>query len=359
MHLTQTTWEGQETPWGNHGDTEAFYAHLQNLGAARDEQFYRRRLELARNAGARHTATQSQADELAPRTWDDYIGQTNLKLHMQVRIASAKNRNAPLPHTLLVANPGAGKTTIVELIAQELGVPLATLTKPTQPDRVADVLFRFGGERGILFVDEVHEWTARQHHALMQLTESGELDANHGTYPFPEVTVIAATTEPQDLPVPLRDRFMIQPRWVPYTHPEMVEIIRRMAARANIPASDDLVETLAAAAADSPRQARALTVAARDMVAAGITPTGIQVLQFTETELDGLTRRHLDYLHTLGRQQNGKAGQETMSTLLGVNRRESRDLERLLTARGYIEITGTGRQVTAAGRRRIEAGSLT
>lgn len=348
-------------PWGEYGDTEAYEAYMNAWRRDFDDVTYRRRLEIATTTYQTDPNPVSQADELAPKTWDDYIGQANLKMHLQVRIASAKNRGAPLPHTLLVADPGAGKTTIVELIAQELEVPLATVTKPTDPDRLADILFRFGGGPGVLFVDEVHEWTNRQKHALMQLTESGRLDTRCGTHGFPKVTVVAATTEPQMLPVPLRDRFMIQPNWAPYTRAEMVEIIRGMAGRAGIPDSvldSDLLDTLAQASADSPRRARALTVAARDMVAAGITPTGIQVLQFTDTELDGLTRPHLRYLETLGRQQGGKAGQETMATLLGINRAEVRDIERLLTRRGYIEYTGTGRTVTAAGRQRLTAGTL-
>lgn len=351
-------------PWGEHGDTEAYEAYRQQLAAGTNQTLYELRVRSAADLAGAATAppSDSERDEYAPVTWDDYIGQTDLKMHLKVRIAAALKRGDRLPHTLLVAEPGAGKTTIAQLIAQSLDRQLITLTKPVDPARLADHLFRFGGEPGILFVDEIHLWNGKgQQHALMQLTESQTLDTSVGTVGFPHVTVLAATTEPQDLVQPLKERFMIQPRWQPYSDDELAQIIEGMATRAGVPAgvvSGEMARTLAKASAGIPRRARALVVAARDMIDAGLEPSAFDVLRFTGTEADGLTQTHFDYLTILGRRQGGKAGLDSIVNQMGAHRREVVNVERMLVRLGYVVLTGNGRQVTAAGRVRLTAGRI-
>jgi Holliday junction DNA helicase RuvB len=293
-------------------------------------------------------------DELSPRTWDDYIGQDDMKTHLRVRVGSAVARDDLLPHVLLYGPPGAGKSTIARIIASELGRRVQEVKRPLEAPALLDRVYRLQGG-GVLFVDEIHLWGTSGQHQLMSLMEDQALDGPRGRVRFEKVTVVAATTERQRLGRPLVDRFMIRPRFEPYTLDQMAAIVDGMAARAAVTLSPDTATVLARAAAGVPRNARSLVLAARDLAFAGVDPTGAQVLAFTGVEPDGLTSDHLDYLEALASQAKGTAGEPTLSTLLAIDRGQVRDLERLLTAGRYVDLTGSGRQITQAGRARLAA----
>lgn len=309
-------------------------------------------------ANAAPAADATNEDALAPASWDEYIGQEQLKAHLKVRIAAALARDDAAPHILLYGPPGAGKTTIARLVASTLGRNLKELVAPVDAAGLCDALWRLG-PGGVLFVDEVHRWSrGAQQHALMQLTEDGHIDTPKGRQEFDRVTVIAATTEKQKLELPLQDRFMVKPKFEEYSVDEMAAIISGMAARAGLDPSyvdDSFTHILGYASAGVPRNARALVLAARDLALAGINPDGPTVLNFAGVEPDGLTADHIDYLRLLADQPKGLAGGPTMATLLNVAHPQVRQTERLLTDRKYVMLTSAGRQITQAGRARVLA----
>ena len=302
---------------------------------------------------------ETATSEFQPVTWDDYVGQTMLKNRLQVRVHSAKHRNASLPPTLLVAPPGAGKTTLARLIAETLGRALITVTKPLNQEDLVSKLWT-APENSVLFIDEVHEWSKKQQHALMQLTESKTLDGHTGVMSFDQLSVVLATTDPQGLVAPLVSRMMVQPRWEPYTDDDMAGIIEGMVRMAEI---DEWFETydrkvirdLVRASAGVPRQAKLLVTAARDMIFAGIEDLdGPTILGFLDMEPDGLTVDQMTYLHKLAAQPKGQAGLQAMSTLCGMAKQQTEIVEQTLLRNEYITYSRTGRMITPAGRDRLK-----
>lgn len=292
---------------------------------------------------------------LAPPHWDDYIGQARAKAELQIRTASAVARNARLPHTLLYGGPGTGKTTLARLMASEADLPIVVMNRPPKNnDALLDVLF--GNERGVLFVDEIQNWGARQG-ALMQITEDAQLDTSSGPVYLPDLTVVAATTDRHKLTGAMRSRFECVPEFVDYTPEEMGRILVGMLERSSVTdVPDEVIAALAVATGGNPRMARRLAIATRDLSITGMPTTAEAVLSFTGVFHDGLTKEHVAYLRALGTCKHGTAGRETMATMLAVAPEEVRQLEEMLHKRGLISYAGSaGRQITPNGRRRLQA----
>ena len=216
---------------------------------------------------------------------------------------------------------------------------------------------------GVLFIDEVHCWSkGTQQPWLMELTESGTVETSFATHHFPNLTAIAATTDPDKLLLPLMDRFGCQVTLDSYTTEEMVDIAAGMARRCwpdgREPLDDDTLRVLAEAAAGVPRILRSLVFAGRDLVHAGQVPSAMAILRLCDTDPDGLTRAHLDMLDRLASSNGGTAGLTTLATMLRMPAEVLRRTEQLLIDEGYVALLPTGRQITARGRRRLAAGSI-
>lgn len=293
---------------------------------------------------------------LAPPDWESYIGQEAVKSELRIRIHSALTRNAPLEHTLLTGPGGAGKTALVDLVAAELDRPLIKLTKPVRSDALIDLLWN-APPGALLFIDEIHVWGARTanggQHTIMQITEEGTIDTAMGTKVAVPVTVIAATTNPERLFPPLLSRFMVQCDFDDYTDDELTVMVASMSGRAGVPLDHRTCAALGQAAAGSPRAARALVLAARDLHMGCLPIDAATVLAMTGTDPDGLTKPHRRYLERLSAAPHGRAGLTTMSTLTGLPSGQLVAVEALLSRRGYVEMGPSGRQITADGRRRI------
>jgi Holliday junction DNA helicase RuvB len=294
-----------------------------------------------------------------PASWDDYIGQHRVRRRLEIAVASAVARDARCEHILLVSGPGAGKTTLGNLIASELGRPLVLLTKPPKSAQLLEACRR--AANGVLFVDEVHCWNAAMQHELMELTESGTLDTAFGPQRFPKLTVIAATTEEDKLGVPLIDRFGCYVKLDPYDVDEMAAIGAGMVERC-WPTGTTLdaksLRILATAAAGVPRNLRSLVFAGRDLALAGVEVTVADILLLTDTDPDGCTRAHLDLLDKLDSFPKGTAGLSTLASMMRVPADMLRRTEQLLVDRGYVALTPNGRQITPRGRARLAAGSI-
>lgn len=290
--------------------------------------------------------------------WGDFIGQAVAVRELKVRVASAVKRGAPAPPILLAGPGGTGKTTMARLVADQMGKELIVFTKPpANTDDMIEALWRH--PHGVAFFDEVHLFTKRQQHDLMSLTEEPHvLRGRWNDAYFPDLTIVAATTEPGALVGPLLSRFECKPVWGTYTTDEMEDIILGMLSEMDAPITKELVHTLAAASADNPRQARALAVAARDLNLAEEDVTGPAVLALSRIQPDGLTSLHLDYLNALASQSGGSAGKEALTTLLSLAPQQIKVAEQVLVSRGLVMLTGSGRRITPAGRDRVAKGNL-
>ena len=315
---------------------------------------------IAAERAGEEPVTATDVDAVAPPSWSDFIGQAAAVDELEVRALSARKRDAPMRPTLLMGPPGTGKTTLSTLVANELDRPLVVLSKPPRStDALIDALWP--ASRGVVLLDEIHLWgKGRQQHDLMDLLEAGEIQGSSFRQGFPALSVIAATTERGAIGPALLSRFECQPAWHPYTEHEMVMIVRGMATRAGLPehlVTPELAIAIANAAAGTPRSARAMVLAGRDLFEAGREVTGASVLTFCQIESDGMTLDHLAYLGKLAASMGGKAGLAALTTHLRVQSAQLRQTEQLLLDRGFVALTPGGRQITPAGRDRLMNGA--
>lgn len=292
-------------------------------------------------------------DQLGPTSLDEYVGQQRAKTRLAVHIAAAKQSDEPLPHVLLSATPGAGKTTLARLIGGELGRDVAEVARPCSPNEFVEYLYETDGE-GVVIIDEVHRWSLGQQRSLLTLMEEGFIELKWGREEFADLTIIAATTEIQKLDPAFVDRFPIQPPFTPYTEDELALIVTGMCTRAGLAIDGDTRTVLARACSGVPRIARSLVVAARDLTQVmGTVPTGEAILDFCQIEPDGLSVDHLAYMNVLNSAANGQAGLNVLSTRLRMHPQRVAELERILIDRNYIGLDTRGRVLTAKGRKRV------
>jgi holliday junction DNA helicase RuvB len=289
---------------------------------------------------------------LRPTSLDDYIGQADMKARLLVHMNAALASNRPMPHTFLAGPPGMGKTTLALLIAAYLGDPIVTITRPPTAREFEQILYQLNA--GIVFIDEIHRLPKALQENALPLLQDGIYESGRYRYRFPGVTVIGATTEPEKVIVPLRDRFPVAPAFRPYGDSELARIVAGQAERAGSSIADDeeTCTVLGRAAAGVPRHATELVVAARDLeLAHGVAPTAEQVLAFCAIDPDGLGERHRMYLRCLA-ELGGRAGRDLLGARLGLHPSALTEVERLLLDRHLIGLEPTGRVLTGAGRLR-------
>lgn len=299
------------------------------------------------------SSTDVLGDLVRARVWDDYIGQTRLKTHLEVKIDAAVNDGRYFDHTLLVATPGAGKTTLARLIADRLNDSFLHLLMPMKLSDLISAVEDFEG--GVIMLDELHAAPTAFQEALQPALEDGYLPGSYGEkVSCRHVTFIGATTTAMREKVlePLVDRFKYHPVWEPYSDEEMGEIVAGMASRADVDVDVDLCRALGRATGGTPRVAGDLVAAARDLVAVGRTPSVEMVLDLAGYDLDGLTRPHLEYLTVL-RDCGGRAGLSTLANLLRVSAAALQNVERLLVIRGYVRLEPNGRRITPEGKAKL------
>lgn len=306
-----------------------------------------------------------------PEDWDDYIGQEPLKQQLLVRVNAALKRDARLPHTLLASGfPGVGKTTMARLLAKVMDVPIIEIVPPFKLEAIVQAAMSLP-DKGILFIDEIHKLTdgvgARGAEVLLKLLEDGVIFEPNGTvHTTHDITVIGATTEPDKLPEPVLDRFKIKPYFQPYTQAELARITVKFCWEqdAENDVTNETIYAISGACRGIPRVTEEMVMAAHDLAEnLGRPCTPDELLEFIETEPDGMTRKHIAYITALRQffpRENAEGhveyviGEPTIMQRLRETKQGIGRIEDFLIERGLIDRTPRGRRLTARGIARAE-----
>ncbi len=302
---------------------------------------------------------------LRPKTLEEYVGQSKVKENLKIFLGAAKLRGEPLDHALFYGPPGLGKTTLAQIIANEMDVQIRVTSGPAlerQGDLVA--LLTNMGEGDILFIDEIHRLDRSIEEVLYPAMEDFELDIMIGKGPsarsirldLPHFTLIGATTRAGQLSAPLRDRFGVSMRLELYTPEELSLIILRSAEILGIPCDEKGAYELARRSRGTPRIANRFLKRVRDfaqvigdgVITGDIADTALSRLEVDELGLDAIDRRMLSVIIT--NYNGGPVGLETLAAATGEEAVTIEDVyEPYLMQIGFLTRTPRGRCVTALG----------
>lgn len=283
---------------------------------------------------------------------DEFIGQKKLLNRLNTHIAAAVEEARPLEPTLLAGPPGFGKTTLAHIIADQLGDELEIVVMPLSEKALQALV---ASHDGVLVLDEIHAASKREQEMLLPLLQGGFIQTKSG-YKIEAgfLTIIGATTEPENVIPPLYDRFKIKPAFEEYSMDEMALIVLGMAIKAGLDISEDDAVLLGQATGGTPRNAGSLVLAGRALqVTSGNCPSAAEILEFCDIDLDGLDRMHYRYLETLAK-FGGSRGLSQIAAVLRVSPSVCTDLERLLFKKGFINYGASGRELTADGYNKIK-----
>ena len=292
---------------------------------------------------------------LRPQSFDDYVGQDELKANLRVYVEAARRRGEALDHTRLFGPPGLGKTTLAQILSKELGVGFRATSGPVIAKAGDLVAILTNLEpNDVLFIDEIHRLNPAVEEILYPAMEDFELDLVIGEGPaarsvridLQPFTLVGATTRLGLLTTPLRDRFGIPTRLEFYTVPELVKIVTRGASLLQADATPDGAEEIARRARGTPRIAGRLLrrvadfalVEADGKIDREIADRALNRLEVDDAGLDGNDRRYLRIIaENYG---GGPVGVETIAAAMS----EARDaieevIEPYLLQQGLIQRT--------------------
>ena len=301
-------------------------------------------------------------NNIRPKTFDTYIGQSGLKETLKISIEAAKRREMPLDHLLFYGPPGLGKTTLAGVIATEMGVDIKITSAPAleRPRDIIGILMSLkGGE--ILFIDEIHRLNKVAEEILYPAMEDFFLDMTTGKsqtvktlrVPVPKFTLIGATTKAGALSGPLRDRFGLVHRLEFYSHEELTQVVKRTASILDIKITETGAIQIAKRSRGTPRIANRLVKRVADYalvkhdgeITEQIANDSLDCLKIDDFGLDNTDRSLLRLI--IEKFDGGPVGVETLAAALGEDVRTIEDVcELYLLQAGFIQRTPRGRKVS-------------
>jgi Holliday junction DNA helicase RuvB len=315
------------------------------------------------------TDTKFLDQTLRPNSWDEYIGQKNIKENLKILLTAAKQRQHPPEHLLFYGPPGLGKTTLAHLIAHETRAQLKDTSGPAieKVGDLASILTNLS-PGDILFIDEIHRLNKAIEEVLYPAMESGVLDIIIGKGPsartiqleLPAFTLIAATTRIAMLSAPLRSRFSGGVFKLDfYTEEEIGKIIERSSKILNVEIDGEAKEEIAKRSRSTPRTANYLLKRSRDLaqireqkLTNDIVKESLEMLGIDNMGLNAVDRAMLNVIED--KFNGGPVGLNTLAASLSEEQSTIEDVyEPYLLQLGFIERTSRGRVVTDRARKHL------
>ena len=322
----------------------------------------KRQADAARVVGVTKNSEDESELSLRPRKLKEMIGQEKIKQNLHISIQAARERGEPLDHVLLYGPPGLGKTTLSNIIANEMGVTLRITSGPAleKPKDLAGALTSL--EPGsVFFIDEIHRLSRTVEEVLYSAMEDFRMDIVIGQGPaartvamqIPPFTLIGATTRAGMVSAPMRDRFGIQHNFDLYESDDLNLIVRRSAEIIGVEIDADGSIEIARRSRGTPRIANRLLRRVRDyaqvransVITQQIADEALRMLDIDVLGLDPFDQRYLTAI--VEKFDGGPVGLETLSAMLGEEKDTIEDMvEPFLMRLGFLNRTSRGRAIT-------------
>ncbi len=306
---------------------------------------------------------------LRPRTLGEFVGQERVKEQLALLIDGARARAEPVDHLLFSGPPGLGKTTLAQIVSNEMGSAFRPTSGPAleRPSDLAAILTNLE-DGDVLFVDEIHRMPRAAEEVLYPALEDFSLDVVLGKGPtarsirleLPRFTMVAATTRPGRITLALRERFGFSPRLDYYSRDELTQIVIRSAGILGVGIDDEGSAEISKRARGTPRVANRLLRRVRDFaevrhdgrVNGEVARKGLELFEVDEEGLDRLD--HAILMAIVEKFGGGPVGLSTLAAAVGEETDTVEDVvEPYLLQLGFLQRTPRGRVATQRAWRHL------